>query len=255
MHTLPRIKGRLRAYLPNYCPNYEIHIGPQKDFCYNNGMKSLQPSYTPLHPTVLILCSVVIAFGTVLATFAQDEADHREASPSFTPEQLEAFETNIRPLLVKHCYECHSRDSKPAKGGLLLDSRDGLIKGGDSGAAIIPGKPNDSLLISSVKYQSYEMPPDGKLTDKQVELLSQWVTNGAPWPSSETPQSATTGQIIDWQQARRSHWAFQAVVRPELPEVTNKDWTRSAIDFFVLSRLDAQALAPAPTDSYQTPIS
>ena len=111
---------------------------------------------------MLILCSVIIAFGTALTTIGQDEQDNPEVSQSFTPEQLEAFESNIRPLLVKHCYECHSRDSKPAKGGLLLDSREGLIKGGDSGAAIIPGKPNDSLLISSVKYQSYEMDPENE---------------------------------------------------------------------------------------------
>ena len=90
----------------------------------------------------------------------------QQTVPEFTAEQLEAFETNIRPLLVKHCYECHSTDSKSLKGGLLVDSREGLLKGGDSGTAIVPGKPEDSLLISSVKYQSYEMPPAGKLTEK-----------------------------------------------------------------------------------------
>ena len=199
-----------------------------------------------------ILCLVTFTLGSVLHTFAQNEQNSKEVSQDFTPQQIEAFETNIRPLLVKHCYECHSQDSKPAKGGLLLDSRAGLLKGGDSGVAIIPGKPNDSLLISSVKYQSYEMPPDGKLTVKEIELLSQWITNGAPWPSSEGPKAAAAGQTINWEQAQQRHWAFQPVVHPELPAVTNKDWTRSAIDYFVLSKLDAHALAPAPEADRRT---
>ena len=215
-------------------------------------MRSFQSSYAFRYLLKLILCLVLFVFVTAFTTFAQDEQDSPDAAQRFTPEQLEGFETNIRPLLAKHCYECHSRDSKPAKGGLLLDSREGLLRGGDSGAAIIPGQPEDSLLISSVKYQSYEMPPDGKLTDKQVQLLSQWISNGAAWPSTETPQTDRTGQTIDWQQARQSHWSFRRVIRPDLPEVKNKDWTRSAIDYFVLSQLDANALAPAPQADRRT---
>ena len=95
---------------------------------------------------------------------------------SFSPEQIEAFEKNIRPLLVKHCYKCHSADSDPLKGGLIMDSREALIEGGDSGAAIVPGKPEESLLISAVKYKSFEMPPNGKLPEKKSVCL----TNGSP---------------------------------------------------------------------------
>lgn len=168
----------------------------------------------------------------------KDQAD-------FTPQQLEAFETSIRPLLIKHCYQCHSSDSQPPKGGLLLDSREGLLTGGDSGTAIIPGKPEDSLLISSVKYQSYEMPPDGKLSSKEIELLEQWIANGAPWPASETPSASGDDQVVNWQEAQRSHWSFQPVLRPDLPGVSDRDWPESGIDYFILAKLDSNLLAPS----------
>ena len=91
---------------------------------------------------------------------------------NFSPTQIEAFEKNIRPLLIQHCYECHSVDSDKVKGGLLLDSREALLVGGDSGPAIVSGKPQASLLISAVKYQSYEMPPNGKLSGKEIDRKS-----------------------------------------------------------------------------------
>lgn len=176
----------------------------------------------------------------------------QQTVPEFTTEQLEAFETNIRPLLVKHCYECHSTDSKSLKGGLLVDSREGLLKGGDSGTAIVPGKPEDSLLISSVKYQSYEMPPAGKLTEKEVQLLSQWITNGAPWPASDSPVANEAGAIVNWEEAQQNHWAFQPVTNPPLPQVSNPDWTQSSIDYFVLAQLDQQGLQPSPAADRRT---
>lgn len=190
-----------------------------------------------------LLCGFVL-FWFAISLPLSISAQQDKPEP-FTPEQITTFETRIRPLLVKHCYECHSADSKPVKGGLLLDSREGLIKGGDSGAAIKPGKPDDSLLLSSVKYQSYEMPPNGKLSNEQIQLLSNWIASGAPWPPSEQAPTRTNGELVNWDDAQQGHWAFQPVVRPELPHVSNPDWTRSAIDYFILAKLDAHHLAPS----------
>ena len=122
--------------------------------------------YRPIHS--LIWCWIGLSLCSV-AVMAQDD--------NFSPTQIEAFEKNIRPLLIQHCYECHSVDSDKVKGGLLLDSREALLVGGDSGPAIVSGKPQASLLISAVKYQSYEMPPNGKLSGKLNWLLYRAVKN------------------------------------------------------------------------------
>jgi len=171
---------------------------------------------------------------------------------SFSPEQIEAFEKNIRPLLVKHCYKCHSADSDPLKGGLIMDSREALIEGGDSGAAIVPGKPEESLLISAVKYKSFEMPPNGKLPEKEIGLLNQWISAGAAWPEAGSPTvSEVTGEI-DWDAARAKHWAYQKVNRPDLPAVSDSQWPQSPVDYFVLAELDEHDLTPSPTADRRT---
>ena len=92
-----------------------------------------------------------------------------DGQPSFTSEQIEFFESHVRPVLVEHCYDCHSTDAKEVEAGLLLDSRQGLLDGGDSGAAIVVGKPAESLLIESVNYKSNEMPPNSKLEQRQID--------------------------------------------------------------------------------------
>ena len=105
------------------------------------------------------------------------------------PAQLDFFETKVRPVLAEHCFECHSARADKLKGGLHLDSRDGLLKGGDSGPAVVPGEPGKSRLIEAVRYgdQDTAMPPKGKLPDGVVKDLEQWVEMGAPWP----PEVAT----------------------------------------------------------------
>ena len=197
----------------------------------------------PLQVTPLLAkCTLFLLTVIYLAPTTNGQDD---SQAKFTPEQLEAFETNIRPLLVKHCYQCHSSDSRPAKGGLLLDSREGLLTGGDSGTAIVPGNPEESLLISSVKYQSYEMPPDGKLSEKEVELLEQWIANNAPWPASEAPSASNADRVVNWREAQNSHWSFQPVLRPKFPDVSDTNWPETGIDYFILAELDNRHLAPS----------
>ena len=116
--------------------------------------------------------SVFLSFVLLAAAVCADEpvADDTQ--------HVEFFETKIRPLLVNQCYECHSGVSKSLKAGLRLDSKSAMLKGGDSGPAIVPGKPTDSLLIQSVRYESNEMPPNGKLGDAQIAALTKWVEAG-----------------------------------------------------------------------------
>ena len=105
------------------------------------------------------------------------------ASAGDEPSGLEFFEKKIRPLLVEHCYECHSADAKAIKGSLLLDSRDGWKRGGDTGPALVPGKPNDSLMIKALKHEDgLEMPPKRKLPDEVIAEFVKWVEQGAPDP-------------------------------------------------------------------------
>ena len=103
-----------------------------------------------------------------------------QAAP--TQEQLDFFESKIRPLLVTHCYECHAADSKIVQNGLRVDSRDGLLKGGDTGPAIVPGKVESSLLIKALRHDGIEMPPKGRLSAAVVRDFETWIAMGAPDP-------------------------------------------------------------------------
>ncbi|QDU59375.1 Planctomycete cytochrome C [Planctomycetes bacterium Pan216] len=158
---------------------------------------------------------------------------------------MEFFETSVRPLLAKHCFECHSGQSKTLQASLRLDSRSGMLEGGDSGPSVVPGKPGESLLLDAIRWESWEMPPDGKLKPKEIAALTRWVEIGAPWPGEETPsRKATRKPAYDWQKARE-HWAFKPVKRPVPPTVEDHSWCRNAIDAFVLARLEGATLTPS----------
>ena len=178
------------------------------------------------------------------ATGFGSEAD---TAKSFTPGQIEFFETNIRPLLVERCFSCHSAKAAKLKAGLYMDSREALLKGGESGVAIVPGKPDKSLIIAAVRYESYEMPPDGKLRDEEIASLTKWVEMGAPWPVGQ-PSSLPTENVTDydWAELRNGHWAWKPVSRPEIP-ASDKSSTRSqnSIDHFVYRKLSEAGLSPS----------
>jgi hypothetical protein len=176
--------------------------------------------------------------------------DHRPmvaAQRPLSPETVEFFEKNVRPILVEHCYECHRGDE--IDGGLSLDSAAGLRQGGDSGGAIVPGDPGASLLISAVLYDDLDlqMPPSGRLEDDQVRTLKKWVEMGAPDPRSDTLSAAApTGLSIE---EGRDFWSFQPVADPTVPDVQDANWVRTPIDAFVLARLEKDGLRPAsPAD-------
>lgn len=159
------------------------------------------------------------------------------------------FENEVRPLLVKHCYECHSQESGKAKGGLLLDRREGWATGGDAGPAVVPGKVAESLLITSVRYEKadLQMPPKSRLGAAEVAVLERWVAMGAPDPRGDALASATQKKQIDFAAARQT-WAYrehQSAPVP-LPEVKNADWPREEMDRFILARLEESGHQPAP---------
>ncbi|CAN5550587.1 PSD1 and planctomycete cytochrome C domain-containing protein [soil metagenome] len=164
-----------------------------------------------------------------------------------TPAQVEHFEKKIRPLLIDSCYSCHADNKgKEPKGGLRVDSREALITGGDNGAAMAPGSPEKSKLIEAVKYANadLQMPPKGKLTAVQIADLEQWVKDGAAWPGP-----AATGEkkaVFDLAKRKAEHWAWQTVKAPAVPTVKNASWPKTFADNFILEKLEAKGLTPAP---------
>ncbi len=157
------------------------------------------------------------------------------------PDGVAFFEKKIRPVLVKECYSCHSSEAKRLKGGLRLDSRAGVLKGGDSGPAVVPGKPDESRLLDALRYDGIEMPPRARLPDEVVADFERWVSLGAPDPRDGKATPVRVG--IDIEAARRS-WAYQQPRRHEPPSVTTTDWPRTEIDRFILSSLEARGLRP-----------
>ena len=153
------------------------------------------------------------------------------------------FESHVRPLLVAKCLKCHG-DQKQ-RGGLRLDSREAALEGGESGASLVPGDLKKSLLIEAINYESLEMPPDKKLSDDEIAVLTRWVTDGAVWPDSGAKSGKAKPGRHGISDEDRKWWAFQPIQLPPLPVVTNEKWARNEIDRFVLSKLEQAQLAPA----------
>jgi cytochrome c553 len=162
---------------------------------------------------------------------------------------VEFFEKKVRPLLVEQCFSCHGNGK--TKGGLDASSRAGLLKGGDSGAAIVPGEPEKSLLIQAVKQTGeLKMPPKSKLTPADTDALTQWIQRGAAWPATATTANGglrTNGDVITVEE--RKFWSFQPITNPEPPAVKNATWVKKPLDRFVLAKLEAEGLRPvAPAE-------
>jgi hypothetical protein len=164
---------------------------------------------------------------------------------------LDFFEKKVRPLLAERCLECHSAEKK-VKGGLLLDSREGWAKGGDTGPAIEPGKPEESLLIQAVRWhdKDLQMPPKKRLSADEVAVLEQWIKMGAPDPrKGAVAVKKQTGLTLE---EGRKFWSYIPPRKPAPPAVKDAAWPRGDIDRFILAKLEAKALAPAADASPQT---
>jgi hypothetical protein len=191
-----------------------------------------------LKPPALIALSL-----TILLTGFDRDTRAQESQPS--QQQLEFFEKEIRPLLAKHCYQCHSVNAKRVEAQLLLDSRAAHLRGGDSGPAIIPGDADNSLLIEAVRYESYEMPPRGRLPEKDIETLVRWVNMGAPWPNEAAPIADADRDGFDLEQRKSEFWVWQPITAAEPPPVRNTNWPLSDVDKHILVRLEDAGLQPS----------
>lgn len=173
------------------------------------------------------------------------------ASSQPTAAQREWFEKHVRPVLAEHCYECHSGRSKELKAGLRVDSRAALLQGGDSGPAIVPGKPDESLLVQALRYEGFEMPPTRRLDEATVSLVARWIADGALWPDEPPAESAVanagqespTGSNLVAQRAAQ-HWCWRPISRPTPPTVGDAAWAETPVDQFILSQLEQHDLSP-----------
>ncbi|MDF1743933.1 MAG: DUF1553 domain-containing protein [Gimesia sp.] len=193
--------------------------------------------------------TAVIVFTSLFGLLISDLS---AAQPKSEQKGLDFFEKKIRPVLIQHCYECHSSETKNLKGSLLLDTKQGTLKGGDSGTALVPGKPAESLLLETLRYgeESYQMPPKGKLPDEVIANFEKWIAMGAPDPR-DAKKKTTVKTEIDFVKARE-FWSFQVPGKHAAPEVKQKDWPVKKLDFFILAAQEAKGFRPAPAADRQT---
>jgi hypothetical protein len=191
----------------------------------------------------LLVLVPLVAAGAVCAS----QGDTPAKPPAVTREGAEFFERYIRPVLVEHCYECHSTQAKKLKGRLLLDSQAGVLKGGAGGAVIVPGDVEKSRLIEAIRWtdSDFAMPPKAKLTAQQIERFEQWVKMGAPDPRTGTASDTPKKGGFDLETARQ-WWAFRPLAKVTVPGVKNTAWLRTRIDAFLLHELEAKGLEPSP---------
>ncbi|MGE3805807.1 MAG: DUF1553 domain-containing protein [Gemmataceae bacterium] len=166
------------------------------------------------------------------------------ASPADDPRQA-FFEKKIRPVLVEHCYKCHAVETKKQRGGLAVDSRDALLKGGESGPVLVAGKPAESLLMKALHYSDdgLKMPPKGKLPDAVIADFDKWIAEGAFDP--RTGNATIASKPVVTVEEGRKFWAFRPVQESKPPAVKNQAWPRDGIDRFILAALEEKGLSPA----------
>ena len=221
MRNSPKVNGTLRV--PSACIAF---------FIIHRAFRAIFPFLARLSTW----CRLVTAHGVclLLCLTAHGKED-------LTPEQLEFFEKKIRPVLVEHCYECHAAGSKIIQAGLRVDHRAGLLKGGDSGASIVPNEPERSAILKALRYEDAEMPPKGKLADSIIADFQAWIAMGAPDPrvADELP----TARTIDLDEGRK-FWAFQPVADPQPPSVHNQSWPLDPVDRFILAKQEEVGMQP-----------
>ncbi|MEX1230500.1 MAG: DUF1553 domain-containing protein [Planctomycetaceae bacterium] len=198
--------------------------------------------------TVLLLITIAPAWSQ--EALADDEQKLSQADREF-------FEKSIRPVLINRCQDCHNADNPESK--LSVEHLADLIQGGTRGPAIVPGKPNESLLIRALSHGDVElqMPPKQKLPPEEIAAITDWIGRGAFWPGEKVIAQATANAAHQNPTAaftadQLNYWAFQSPLKPPLPSVQHDDWVQNPIDYFVLSRLEEQGMHPAPPADKRT---
>ncbi len=195
---------------------------------------------------LLVLALFTASFSALESQFASPEPPRDLVKPAELAKPSDSsgnqyFEQHVRPIFQAHCIRCHGPEKH--RGGLRLDSLGALLKGGDSGPAIVPHRPAQSLLIGAIEHQELlQMPPSGKLRDEQIQVLTAWVAMGAPWP-----KSLQAGDSAVWTALNgASLWSLQPLKKAAVPDVKDRSWPLAPIDAFVLARLEEKQLTPAP---------
>jgi hypothetical protein len=191
------------------------------------------------------IAAAIISLALRIADVTAEEAKAVAKPATNSAEGFEYFEKHIRPVLVKHCYACHSAEAKTLEAGLLLDTREGMVKGGDTGPVIVPGAPDKSRLLRAIGHADPElkMPPEDRLAPDVVKRFEEWIRMGAPDPRDGKSETQWAGRI-DLKVARQ-FWSFRPVQPASPPDVQNASWPRNDIDRFVLATLEARGLSPA----------
>jgi hypothetical protein len=199
----------------------------------------------PLWTKFALVLWVALAHAPLRASEPDVASDVASPDSAITAqEQLREFEEHVRPLLAARCFKCHADEKQ--SGSLRVDSRAALLLGGDTGTAIVPREPEQSLLVEAVRYDSLEMPPDGKLSESEIETLTRWIADGAYWPGESGDAVATREAPATITEADRAYWCFQPVRHVEPPVFHDDTWSRNSIDRFVMASLRAKELAPQP---------
>jgi hypothetical protein len=157
----------------------------------------------------------------------------------------EFFEKKVRPIFAERCWSCHSGQAGESKGSLRLDHIELIQKGGDSGPALVAGDVNASLIYQAVCYKGYEMPPDGRLPQDQVETIKEWITRGAYWPEEPLPEFKEPQEAFDLESRRQTHWVWSPRSKVAIPTLSSDSWSQQPADTLVLQKLQEQGLVPS----------
>src|SRR5262249_26677331 len=210
---------------------------------------------------ITVLKTTILSMALATAVLASGRLALHSIIDDPTQGDLEFFEKKIRPILSDNCYMCHSAQADKPMSGLRLDTREGMLKGGDSGQpAVVPGHPEKSRLVTAIHYTdpNLHMPPGGKLPDQQVKDLEAWIAMGAPDPrkpgdSASGPANSQPANKPPYDfTERRKFWSFQPFHQAEPPTVKVGAWARTPIDHFILARLDEKGLRPVPDADKRT---
>jgi mono/diheme cytochrome c family protein len=187
-----------------------------------------------------------MALAALLLSGALPQVRSSEKTTSLSSaEAASFFEQKVQPILKANCFACHG-EGKKIKGSLRLTSRETILKGGDSGPAVVLNKPEQSLLLQAVNYRDPKMPPKGRLPQPQIDILTRWVQMGIPWPAGARDATAKRHGPPPVDEEAKQFWAFRPITRPTLPPVRQRSWVTNPTDRFVLAKLEAAGLPPSP---------
>ena len=184
-----------------------------------------------------------------LTAFSADAADKAaaDAASRFPAEHVQFFESEVLPILKRTCFKCHGGRTE-LEGGFRITSRAGILKGGESGPAVDLKQLDKSEFLAAIRYESFEMPPNAKLPDENIAVLTKWVKLGLPW-SNVDDYGVPEAPHVAGDDEEGEYWAYQPIKRPELPAVKHQDWARNDIDRFVLAKVEGRGLTPTqPAD-------